>query len=637
VWSDYWNSQRELSFARGASAILGTDRFAQAEADALALWQAILESGLAVFGTSAETLEGISRFRRAKGAGALLRLKDEGLEALESMTPSELRNLRRFLESAADLDPARLTRAQQDAVTYLNALSPNELDAISTRIAGKLSPTDLASVSKLMCFPAGTPVLTDKGLRPIEALHSGDRVRSRSPGSHQEAYRDVIRTYTTHPAALYHIYYQTGGGGRNNRDTAGQERAGSSASEMVATGEHPFWVIDRQDFIPARLLVAGDGLYSAIKGRVVVTDVRREEAPPERLFTAYNLDIDIDDTYFAGNDALWVHNQGGECSVIDAQYRRLLDQGLSSQEAFEKLQRLMPDAGEEALALVRKQVAMTDPVDEMRRLVFQHGKDPAEVARSLSPRIADNAAQVRLAEEARFLKEFMDGQPLITNLRNAIGRPFETNIPGMRSTVAVINLEGEAHYGFNSRFLAEEITGNLRKNQLLEAYKEEVAAMRRMGFNPEKFTAQELGALLMDQQLRKVEAFLGDQTGLADLDLLRSHYFKRWKDQGSGAIGELARKAGSVEKFQALQHAEATALLRAHFARGSLPERLLMNVDRQPCGLCLGTLPAIAEELGVKELLIQAQNGSVVRIHAGKYTINEGADALNVLVGSPGR
>jgi hypothetical protein len=636
VWSDYWKSQRELAFARGASAVLGPDRLARAEAEAVELWQALLETGLAALGTSAEIGEAISRVRRAKGARAWLRLKDEGLEALDSMTPSEISNLRRFLDSAADLDPARLTRAQQDAMAYLNALSPGELDAISSRIAGKLSPTDPASVSKLMCFPAGTPVLTDKGLRPIEDLRPGDRVRSRNPVSLQEAYRDVLRTYTTHPAALYHIYYQTGGGAYHNRYATAKEDTGSRASEIVTTGEHPFWVIDRKDFVPARLLSVGDELISAFNGRAVVTDIRWEKPPPDRLSTAYNLDIEIDDTYFAGDDALWVHNQGEGCSAIDAQYRILLDQGLSSQEAFEKLQRLMPNAGEETMALVRKRVAMTDPVDEMRRLVIQHGKNPDEVARILSTRIADNAAQERLAAEARLLKEFMEGQPLINNLRDAIGRPVETNIKGMRSTVALVNLDGQAHYGFNSRFLAEEITGETRIKDLLEAYKTEIEAMRRRGVSIEGLRKDELGALLMDQQLRKAGELIGDQAELAELDTLRNDYFKKWKTRGSGPMGEIARTKKSVGQIRAMQHAEATALLRAHSVRGSLPERVLMNVDQTPCGHCLGTLPAIAEELGVKELLIQVQDGSVVRIYGGKHKIYKGADAANALIGFRG-
>lgn len=55
---------------------------------------------------------------------------------------------------------------------------------------------------------------------------------------------------------------------------------------------------------------------------------------------------------------------------------------------------------------------------------------------------------------------------------------------------------------------------------------------------------------------------------------------------------------------QSLTHAEAHALIRAYERQGSLPETVIMYVDRKTCNICRGELPALLKEVGVKELKI---------------------------------
>jgi len=59
---------------------------------------------------------------------------------------------------------------------------------------------------------------------------------------------------------------------------------------------------------------------------------------------------------------------------------------------------------------------------------------------------------------------------------------------------------------------------------------------------------------------------------------------------------------------QFLSHAEADVLLNAHTARGSLPEKMTLAVDRPTCPNCQKYLGDLASELGVKEITIFWKN-----------------------------
>ncbi|WP_077836212.1 deaminase [Clostridium felsineum] len=55
---------------------------------------------------------------------------------------------------------------------------------------------------------------------------------------------------------------------------------------------------------------------------------------------------------------------------------------------------------------------------------------------------------------------------------------------------------------------------------------------------------------------------------------------------------------------QSLTHGEAHSLINAFEARGSLPKKITMVVDRKTCNMCRGELPALLKALGVEELTI---------------------------------
>jgi len=78
------------------------------------------------------------------------------------------------------------------------------------------------------------------------------------------------------------------------------------------TAPHPFWVCNREQpaFIEAEKLQAGDELLTADGRKAVVMSKVLEEASAGRTFTTYNFEVEDFHTYFAGQNAVWVHNHG---------------------------------------------------------------------------------------------------------------------------------------------------------------------------------------------------------------------------------------------------------------------------------------------------------------------------------------
>lgn len=134
----------------------------------------------------------------------------------------------------------------------------------------------------MSCFPAGTPVWTLNGLRPIEDVRIGDLVLSQDVESGELAYRPVIGATKRPPTSLVRI-------------EAGQ------SERIDATGGHLFWVAG-EGWVRARQLHSGQLLHTPT-GSVAVSSVSEQPEAP-----AYNLVIDGFHTYFVGNQCLLCHD-----------------------------------------------------------------------------------------------------------------------------------------------------------------------------------------------------------------------------------------------------------------------------------------------------------------------------------------
>jgi hypothetical protein len=141
---------------------------------------------------------------------------------------------------------------------------------------------------QIPCFPAGTPVATPDGMRPIESLRVGDAVCAYDFQAHTLVNRTVL--------ALYH------GSTEHWVDVA-------VGSQVVRTTRwHPFWVesagtwIDALELAPGMTVLLQDGSTSAISQVSILGQGESQQT--------YNLHVEQVNNFFAGIPGVLVHNAG---------------------------------------------------------------------------------------------------------------------------------------------------------------------------------------------------------------------------------------------------------------------------------------------------------------------------------------
>jgi RHS repeat-associated protein len=138
-----------------------------------------------------------------------------------------------------------------------------------------------------LCFVGGTPVLTERGLQPIEDVEVGDRVPCRREGLDLGDWCEVTDTIQRTARTHLHLTIATDDG----------------TEVLEVTGEHPFWVAGTGWALAAELGV-GDELELVVGGVAIVTDlVEDAEATP-----VYNFTTEPHHTYSVGVSGAWVHN-----------------------------------------------------------------------------------------------------------------------------------------------------------------------------------------------------------------------------------------------------------------------------------------------------------------------------------------
>jgi RHS repeat-associated protein len=164
----------------------------------------------------------------------------------------------------------------------------------------------LEAVTGKSCFPAGTLVETEAGFKPIETIRQGERVWGRDALTGAWELAPVAETYSTeYDGDLVTI--QAGG------------------EIIVATGGHPFWVVDGEEvdnrpqvdevaaapstslhgrWVSARDLRTTDQLANRTRDPLIVEAVEGTEA----WLRTYNLLVAGVHTYTVGTAGLLVHN-----------------------------------------------------------------------------------------------------------------------------------------------------------------------------------------------------------------------------------------------------------------------------------------------------------------------------------------
>ena len=136
------------------------------------------------------------------------------------------------------------------------------------------------------CFRKGTLVETADGLKSIEDIEVGDKVLAYDPETGEQAYKPVVRLFRNATDKWYHVHV-------NKQD-------------ITCTAEHPFYVADIDEFVPAKDLKAGqhvllsDGSYTVIDG-ILVEELSTPEA-------TYNFEVEDYHTYYVSKDKVLVHN-----------------------------------------------------------------------------------------------------------------------------------------------------------------------------------------------------------------------------------------------------------------------------------------------------------------------------------------
>ncbi len=183
-----------------------------------------------------------------------------------------------------------------------------------------------------ICFLKGTLVKTENGEKPIEDMQAGDQVWSYDTESGKWQLETVSETFE-------HNY----SGDIITIDVAG--------SEIVATGNHPFWVVAGDDladrawpediyiyekamtetgrWVEARDLRVGDELLLT-SGRACITGLAIEDLDT----TVYNIGVGEQHTYAVSEAGVLVHNKAMRNSAF-------VDDGIQLELDFMKQ---MPDA-----------------------------------------------------------------------------------------------------------------------------------------------------------------------------------------------------------------------------------------------------------------------------------------------------
>ncbi|WP_194869476.1 FG-GAP-like repeat-containing protein [Myxococcus sp. AB025B] len=146
----------------------------------------------------------------------------------------------------------------------------------------------VASLAVGGCFIAGTPVLTAKGLVPIEEVAVGDWVwawdeETKVPGWHR-----VSKTFIKPAMVVLEVMLESPDGTRES---------------FGVTAEHPFGVVGR-GWTEAQSLGWGDEVESAMGERMRVVSV----ASSAERKPVFNFEVEDAHTYFVGESTAWVHN-----------------------------------------------------------------------------------------------------------------------------------------------------------------------------------------------------------------------------------------------------------------------------------------------------------------------------------------
>lgn len=167
----------------------------------------------------------------------------------------------------------------------------------NSKLAQKLAASSGCSVAKNSFVPGTAVLMADGSTKPIEDVDVGDIVQATDPETGETTPKVVVGTII-------------GSGSKNlvhvTVDADGDD--GDATGTIIATHNHPFWVPELNEWLPATDLRAGQRLQTSAGLWAQITAVARWTQSAR----VYNLTVADIHTYYvlAGTTAVLVHNTG---------------------------------------------------------------------------------------------------------------------------------------------------------------------------------------------------------------------------------------------------------------------------------------------------------------------------------------
>jgi hypothetical protein len=138
--------------------------------------------------------------------------------------------------------------------------------------------------SQYTCFPAGTKITEKKlGEKEIQKVQIGDWVLSRNLKTGKNEWKQVDKVYVRQADSLIQLTFSNG-------------------SQVKPTPDHPFWNVEKQDWVMASDLKLGD---KVLNEHYQVLEIKHILEVPGKV-TVYNLRVKDNHNYFA--EEVLVHN-----------------------------------------------------------------------------------------------------------------------------------------------------------------------------------------------------------------------------------------------------------------------------------------------------------------------------------------
>lgn len=156
-----------------------------------------------------------------------------------------------------------------------------------------------------ICFPAGTPIVTENGVKPIEDVRAGDNVLSLNHSSNELEWRSVLSRMRNPGKEIVRIKFPGGGLELTSDHPVFIQGRGYISAIEVRPGSVILKAARRSSVLSEKGNASGS--YEVVES--IVSSVERTLRVPEETF---NIEVDGNNNYFAGG--VLVHN----CEHLEA-------------------------------------------------------------------------------------------------------------------------------------------------------------------------------------------------------------------------------------------------------------------------------------------------------------------------------